>query len=100
MRIGSLIRTSYGSEFAKPYTVERITTGCTCPEYVRKINGDETPSEEHTHFRVTAPGAHGFFYLNGYKEVSPTRWNSVWNDDYLIVLDENPNGAMDLFLDT
>jgi len=78
---GMIINTSYGTG---PYEIKKIKSGCTCPEYHRTINGDDTPSETHNHIVVkyldekqgSAPG-----YLNGYRDDG----SNVWNDDKIIV---------------
>ena len=85
LQIGMIVNTSYGTHSFK---IKKIKSGCTCPEYHRTINGDDTPSEVHNHIVVeyldknqgAAPG-----YLNGYRDDG----SNVWNNDKIIVKDLN-----------
>ena len=90
------IRTSYNSG---PYVVTHITEGCTCPNCVDYINlGNKAPkSRPHTHLTCKGLDSNrqrGNFYLNGYDE----NLRSVWNNDYLIDLDELAPAILSLLL--
>jgi len=98
LRVGDRFMTSYGSG---PYIVTKIMRGCTCPEYVRSLDGDETPSRPHVHIicREDPPRFERHedldFYVNGYDEET---LHSVWREgDYLIPLQPQPGDQASLF---
>lgn len=84
LAVGALVRTSYGTG---PYVVTRVSGPCTCPEYVRSLDGDQTPSEPHYHLEcrdAAAPSRRrgsdsGPSYLNGYRPDG----SNVWRRDRL-----------------
>ncbi len=87
--IGEIVRTSYGTG---PYRITDIDGPCQCPEYLRHIDGDETPSEEHYHLEcVGADGSRS--WLNGYRADG----SSVWDDDTLIFDGTERFRTLDLF---
>lgn len=82
--LGSIISTSYGTG---PYKViGRSSSACTCAKYLDRINGNETQSHPHYHYRLksTDPKDRTDYYLNGYA-CANGRYQSVWNDYYIIV---------------
>ncbi len=83
LREGMFVRTNYKTG---PYEIMTILRDCTCPEYVRLINGDESPSEPHIHLVVRKPGdsrRRSPYYLGGYDEET---LRSVWSKDRLYVV--------------
>lgn len=89
IQIGSSVRTSYGTG---PFTVTEIHGPCTCPEYVRGLSGDRTPSEQHYH--LTCLDERGKqAWLNGYRADG----SNVWSKDTLEVLGVAPGQNLDLF---
>lgn len=81
---GMVIRTSYGTG---PYRIVDFTKDCTCPSFMDTVNlGKDAPlSRQHYHFLCRKVGeAKDFYHVHGYDE----NLNSVWNDDRLIVCDE------------
>lgn len=79
IQVGDVVRiTTYD---AGPYLVLRIDGPCTCPEYLRWINRDDSPSEPHYHLTCysdrTNAGRPGLAWLNGYR----LDGSSVWSDD-------------------
>lgn len=84
--VGDIVRTNYGTG---PYEVIDVDGPCTCPEYIREIEGDETPSPEHYHITcrgLTERYHGGKFWLNGYV-LRGSRILNVWNrnDEIFIV---------------
>lgn len=85
LRVGALIRANYRTG---PYVVTKVNGPCTCAEYLRMIEGDDTPSEPHYHLVLRdadnpskkAPER----WLNGYR---PDGTN-VWRDGDRIMLVE------------
>ncbi|APR39987.1 hypothetical protein BTO02_33100 [Paraburkholderia sp. SOS3] len=74
------VRTNYDTG---PYIVKSIDGPCTCPEYVRSLDGDDTPSKPHFHLTVLGEVRHQrgkTYWLNGYT----LDGRSVWNRDRLI----------------
>lgn len=82
-QVGDVVHTSYG---AGPYLVLRIDGPCACPEYLRWINGDNSPSEPHYHLtchsETTNAGRPGRAWLNEYR----LDGSSVWGDHRLEVV--------------
>lgn len=76
----NVVRTNYGTG---PYIIETVDGPCTCAEYLRHIDGDDSPSEPHFHLTCRlAPGAiggGGNYWLNGYR----LDGTSVWSNDRL-----------------
>jgi len=97
IKIGDRFRTNYGYG---TYIVTQIKRGCTCPEYVRSLDGDDSPSPPHVHIvcRENPPRFESHkdrdFYVNGYDEET---LRSVWNDDYLILLPPESGDQLSLF---
>jgi hypothetical protein len=80
LRVGACVRTTYG---AGPYVVKEIEGPCTCPEYLRMLDGDETPSRPHYHLTVSGIEGHQkgkTYWLNGHT----LDGRSVWSRDRLI----------------
>lgn len=85
LEVGALIRTNYKTG---PYRVTHVHGPCTCPEYVRSLDGDDTPSEPHYHLTCAsaeAPGnspkrfARGFggpYFLAGFRPDGSSVWSS------------------------
>lgn len=90
LRIGEIVRTSYGSG---PYRITMIDGPCTCPEYIKHLDGDETPSEPHYHLTCAGIEHNGSFYLNGFRPDG----TSVWNKDSLIFDGPEKGETPDLF---
>lgn len=95
-RVGMRVRTSYNSG---PYVIIQVFEGCTCPSFVDSLNlGDKAPkSRPHVHLickRLDPRYGKGDYFLNGYDE----NLKSVWNDDYLIDLDELVPSILTLLL--
>lgn len=82
LRLGNIVRTNYNTG---PYVITCVTGPCQCPEYVRSLDGDETPSEEHFHITCQIPDQpeRGNYWLNGHRDDG----TSVWGDDKLYVVD-------------
>lgn len=90
LEVGALIRTNYGTG---PYVVESVDGPCDCPEYVRSLDGDNSPSEPHYHLTVRdadRPAGHGRrkmtggqSYLGGYRPDG----SSVWSRDRIELLE-------------
>lgn len=82
LRRGNIIRTNYNTG---PYVITRVTGPCRCPEHVRSLEGDRTPSEPHFHITCKVPDApdRGDYWLSGYR----TDGTSVWSDDRLHLVD-------------
>lgn len=80
IEIGMTIITSYGTG---PYVVKEIVRGCTCPEYVRSLNGDNRPSEPHIHIVCEKPEKEKEhpYYLNGYRSDG----SNVWSNDRIML---------------
>lgn len=75
--IGSVVRTSYGTG---PYVIREIHGPCECPEYLRSLDGDDTPSEPHFHLTCErVDDVKGDYWLNGYRPDG----TSVWTSDRL-----------------
>ncbi|CAG9255848.1 conserved hypothetical protein [Paraburkholderia caribensis] len=77
LRVGAFVRTSYNTG---PYTVLSLSGPCTCPGYVRSLNGDNRPSRPHWHMEVADLKGKRDFYLGGYA----LDGRSVWCEDRLI----------------
>ncbi|MBT4401558.1 MAG: hypothetical protein HN590_16110 [Calditrichaeota bacterium] len=86
--VGAIITTNYNSG---PFKVLSVSGPCTCPNYIRELNGDDSPSEPHYHFTLRDIPGPGKSYLNGYKR-DGDRYVSVWNKDDEIFV-ELPYGA-------
>ena len=84
LRIGQLVQPSYGENI---YRITDISGPCTCPEYLRHIDGDDTPSDEHYHLTcvvaartdgrsdlVLRAGRPIVGYLNGYRPDGTNVW--------------------------
>ena len=87
LEVGDVVETNYGTG---PYAILQIIRGCTCPEYLAKLEfGDEAPlSPPHLHLVVRGLTDHHKgkrFYLNGYDEDT---LRSVWGDDRLILRED------------
>lgn len=83
LREGMYVKTNYDTG---PYRIVEILRGCTCPEYVRSLEGDETPSPPHIHLIVKKPGdtpRNNPYYLAGYDEET---LRCVWSKDRLYVV--------------
>lgn len=68
LEVGDIIGTNYDTG---PYQIIDIERGCTCQEYVRSLDGDETPSTPHMHLTVKGLIDHHAgktYWLNGYDE--------------------------------
>lgn len=66
VHIGARIRTNYDTG---PYIIRKVSGPCTCPEYVRQLDGDHTPSKPHFHLTVAGVVSHQkgkTYWLNGY----------------------------------
>ena len=85
---GAVIRTSYGTG---PYTIVDIDGPCDCPEYLRSLDGDNTPSEPHYHLTCKGIDDPGLYWLNGYR----LDGTSVWSDDRILV--EQAGAQLELF---
>ncbi|WP_207000640.1 hypothetical protein [Trinickia mobilis] len=62
--------------------MEKVDGPCTCPEYIRSINGDVRPSKPHYHLTVLGVERHEkgkTYWLNGYTMDG----RSVWSKDRL-----------------
>lgn len=82
--LGSIISTSYGTG---PYKViGRSNSECTCAKFIDRINGNDTPSAPHYHYRLKSTDSkdRSDYYLGGYAYING-RYQSVWNDKYIIV---------------
>jgi hypothetical protein len=75
--LNQVVRTSYGTG---PYRITHVSEPCTCAEYLRSINGDDSPSEPHHHITCTPIDGKGDCWLNGYRADG----TSVWRDDRLV----------------
>ena len=87
----NIVRTNYESG---PYVITEVTGPCTCPEYLRHLDGDDTPSEPHFHLtcRMHGQPERGDYWLNGYREDG----TNVWSDDRIEVVGEAA-GQLELF---
>jgi hypothetical protein len=76
LRIGDVVRTSYGTG---PYLITEIEGPCTCAAYLRHLDGDESPSEPHYHLtcEMVDEPRKGSYWLNGYR----LDGTSVWSGD-------------------
>lgn len=76
LRIGDVVRTSYDTG---PYLITEIEGPCTCADFLRHLNGDESPSEPHYHLTCEIAGEprKGSYWLNGYR----LDGTSVWSCD-------------------
>lgn len=84
INVGTIVRTSYNTG---PYVVIDITKGCTCSSFMDSINMKNPPnSRPHYHLvcRSLDKTDRSRYYLNGYDE----NLNSVWNNDRLIICEE------------
>lgn len=80
VEVGRLVKTSYGTG---PYRITEVNGPCECPEFLRHLDGDDTPSEPHYHIVCeTADGEQ--CWLNGHR----LDGTSVWGDDGLIPAEE------------
>lgn len=92
--INQIVRTSYGTG---PYRITSFSGPITEPEYLRHIDGDDSPSEEHYNITCAAlDGRGGEYYLNGYR---PDGTN-VWTDDRLLFEGICPGKTGDMFVAT
>lgn len=92
LEVGQIIKTNYNTG---PYRIKSIHRECTCPECIRSINGDDSPSLKHIHLIVKdLNGGRGDYYLNGYNEET---LKSVWSDDYLILCEDDQPIQISLF---
>lgn len=92
-QVGGIVRTNYNTG---PYQVSEIEGPCTCPEYVRNLDGDETPSEPHYHLTCIGMVGHEkgkTYWLNGHRPDG----SSVWSNDRLIFDGVAPGVTLDLF---
>lgn len=80
-----LVHTNYSPNTI--YRVTKVTEGCTCPDFVARINlGEEAPrSRPHCHLSCETLDGKGGFYLNGYDENGRNVWR---NEDVLSVCAE------------
>lgn len=85
---GMIIATSYETG---PYRILDIQRGCTCPEYVSSLEGDDAPSQEHIHLTLEhiqqKPGKRNRYWLNGYDEET---LKCVWNTNRIIIVHGGP----------
>ena len=83
LRVGMRVRTNYGTG---PYRITHVSEECTCPSFLDSLElGNNAPkSKPHYHLACKKDGLRDKFYLNGYDE----NLNSVWNNDRLIVCEE------------
>lgn len=75
-----VVRTSYGTG---PYSISKITEGCTCPRFLDSLEfGDSAPkSKPHYHLECKRlDNKRDTYYLNGYDD----NMMSVWGNDRLI----------------
>lgn len=79
LQVGDVVVTNYGTG---PFLVTEIHGPCACPEYLRHINGDDTPSEPHFHLVCSRDNGTGTAWLNGYR----LDGSCVWSDDRLTVI--------------
>lgn len=79
LQVGDVVITNYGTG---PFLVTEIHGPCACPEYLRHINGDDTPSEPHFHLVCSRDNGTGTAWLNGYR----LDGSCVWSDDRLTVI--------------
>lgn len=91
IRIGETIRTSYGTG---PFRIEAIDGPCACPEYLRWLENDNTPSEPHYHLTCARLEDKSPAWLNGYRPDGTNVWR---NEDRLIFDGPEPNVTPDLF---
>lgn len=83
--VGHIIRCSMYE--TRPYRLIDVDGPCTCPEYIRHIDGDDTPSEHHYHATCVGVGwGRGEYYLAGYR----LDGTNVWTDDRLTLVTEDP----------
>lgn len=85
--INTVVSTNYGTG---PFRITWVSEVCCCPEFVRSINGDKSPSPPHYHFgccMADNPKDDGYG-LNGYYRDENDRIVSVWNNDQLIIHSE------------
>lgn len=79
IRVGARVRTNYETG---PYIVRSISAPCTCPAYLRRLNGDDRPSPAHFHLVVRREGEPrmGDYYLGGFT----LDGRSVWGKDRVL----------------
>jgi len=97
MIIGQVVTTNYDTG---PYRITKIVGPCRCPEYVKALNGDRSPSDPHFHLTCVwagGPNDHradkGNYWLNGYR-IDGT---SAWNDDRLTFHGVEDGAQLQLF---
>lgn len=81
----NIVTTNYGTG---PYVITEVYGPCECPEYLRHLDGDDSPSEPHYHLtcrHAELPGQ-GDYWLNGYR----LDGTNVWCDDRLSLIGEAP----------
>jgi hypothetical protein len=82
IQVGDIIKTSYGTG---PFVVLSVLRGCTCAEFVRRINGDDSPSEPHMHADLMDMNGRKGYGIGGYDDtVEPAR--NVWRNDTVSVI--------------
>lgn len=83
MRVVQLLNIVTTNYDTGPYVITEVDGPCRCPEYVRSLNGDESPSEPHYHLtcRRAEQPERGEYWLDGYR----LDGTSVWNNDRLIL---------------
>lgn len=90
LQLGEIVRTSYNTG---PFRIVEISEICTCAEYVRELDGDDSPSEPHYHLTCVGVNNKKTYWLNGHRADG----TSVWDDDYLIFEGVEANRNLDLF---
>jgi hypothetical protein len=82
IQVGDIIKTSYGTG---PFLVTHVIRGCTCPEFVRSLNGDKRPSLPHIHADLMDMNGRKGYGIGGYDDtVEPAK--SVWKPDTVSVI--------------
>lgn len=78
IQVGARVRTNYETG---PYIVKEVSAPCTCPEYLRSLDGDHRPSRSHHHLVVRREdGKRGDYFLNGFT----LDGKSVWGRDRVL----------------
>lgn len=95
LKLGRIVSTSYSTG---PYIIKEVSGPCSCPSYLRALDGDDTPSEPHYHLTCVdvtpRPGQRDKdYWLNGYRADG----TSVWSKDRLIFGDFARGTQQELF---
>jgi hypothetical protein len=77
IQVGDIIKTSYGTG---PFIVLSVLRNCTCPNFVKTLNGDNSPSKPHIHAEMMDMNGRKGYGIGGYDD-STEPAKSVWNPD-------------------